>query len=94
MKHSNLISAQLEEFMFERNDEPTRQRLSAQLAKALTDSAGDLFTVICDETNNPPSVVDANMIHGAIREKTQKPEEIHYYFEVRPSTKMEIVYDT
>jgi hypothetical protein len=85
MNTRSLITTQIQDFLFDHNDELTRQRLSDQLVKVLTASSSNRFTVICDETNNPPSIVDKNMLQCMIREKTQHPEEIRYYFKVTPT---------
>lgn len=85
MNVRTLIAKQCQNYYLEKNDSETRSRISSEMTKILNDSLGNRFEVICDETNNPPSVVDRNMLCGLIREKTNSPKEIRYCFILTPT---------
>lgn len=60
-------------YIFEFNDEITRNRFvsitSIYLNKLLSDSAIEDYEIICDVTNNPPSVVTAKQFKANVRIK-------------------------
>lgn len=85
MNIRTLIAKQCQNYILEKNDSTTRSRIVSDLSKLLNDSLGNRFEVICDETNNPPSVVDKNALRGLVREKTNSPNEIRYCFTLTPT---------
>ncbi len=57
----------LQQFVFEPNDELTRYHVYCQIQNFLyTIKKGNGisdYCIICDETNNPPSIIDKNQLH-------------------------------
>lgn len=76
----NNIEVLLKQFVFENNTAQNRQRCYDGVYEFLDNvkASGGLygFDVVCDETNNPPSVIDANEMNVDIYLKPVKTAEI------------------
>ena len=74
------IATATQELLFEPNDSTTRRRfvdLSTPLLQQVQAQRGiQEFRVVCDESNNPPAIVDANQMRAAIYIRPTKTAEI------------------
>ena len=72
----NYVGPQAENFLHEFNNQITRDRFKNLVEPFLDDivARGGIvdFEVICDDSNNPPSVVDANGFRADIKIKGQR----------------------
>ena len=70
------IASAAEDYLFEVNDAVTRSQFVNSVEPFLQDIQNkrgiQAFQVVCDETNNPPSVVDANELRARILVKPSK----------------------
>jgi phage tail sheath protein FI len=76
----NNIEKSLKQFVFENNTSQTRLRCFTIVDEFLggVKAAGGLYdySVVCDESNNPPSVIDANQMNVDIYVQPVKTAEI------------------
>jgi hypothetical protein len=59
---STVIQNVLEEFIFEPNDKITQQKIKNRISKIFPES-----TIVCDNTNNPSSVVDNHQLNATVK---------------------------
>lgn len=83
------VKAEIERIVIETfhkyNDAETREALTDKLTSALV-SPNSKFIIVCDETTNPPDVVDANAIRGyVIQREFGNCQETHYNFHYKPN---------
>jgi phage tail sheath protein FI len=74
-----LIQADLQNFLFEPNDESTRysvhHAISSRMESLMANNVIVDYAVVCDEVNNGPRVIDSNRLHVDVAVKPMKTAE-------------------